>query len=262
MSNNIKLKYYFELDNIDKPLSESELSQKIQEEKKKATLVHQLSDPDTKAVLWLISIPSMLLIMIFLALSVFSFIPDLISGKMQIFDMITMIIMFSILPFLGYMLIITNIILGFIYDKKYINKLKNDPNYVVNKELNQLNDQLIDKNEPYKVRYLHELIKDGEHVNYQTIVNDDNTCKLIITIDDQFIQFDKNDYSKQDLELMNQYNIHYKLKTNKDAMNFFYHYVNINNHINKDVLNSRFDAQSLQELHDKTEKIKNLAQRN
>lgn len=261
MSNNAKLKYEFELDNIDKPLSKSDLSQKIQEEKKETTLVNQLSDPDTKAFLRIISIASLPLIMMLLVLTAFNFIPDLISGKMQIFDIIKMIITFLSLPAFGYMIIITNMIISSILCKKNVKNMENNPNYVVNKELKQLNNCLVNKNEPYEIRYLHELIKENKYITYLTTINeDDNTAHLVIEVDDKFKKLNPNDYSNQDLELINQFNTHYKLNTNKDSLYFFEH--NVNQYIDKDVLDSRFDAQSLQELHDKTEKIKNLAQRN
>lgn len=261
MSNNAKLKYEFELDNIDKPLSKSDLSQKLQDAKEEAKLSRCLSDPDTRYAFSVVSIFLIPLILIYIVLCAFIFIPDFIEGKIQIIDIIKEAILFSSPVILGYIIIIIYIIIIFISCKKHVKDMETNSNYVFNKELNQLNDCLVNKNETYEVRYLHELIKENKYITYLTTINeDDNTAHLVIEVDDKFKKLNPNDYSNQDLELINQFNTHYKLNTNKDSLYFFEH--NVNQYIDKDVLNSRFDAQSLQELHDKTEKIKNLAQRN
>ena len=261
MSNTTQLKYDFELDNIDKPLSKSDLSQKLQDAKEEAKLSRCLSDHDTRYAFSVVSIFLIPLILIYIVLCAFIFIPDFIEGKIQIIDIIKEAILFSSPVILGYIIIIINIIIIFISCKKYVKDMETNSNYVFNKELNQLNDRLVNKNETYEVRYLHELIKENKYITYYTTINkNDNTAHLIIEVDDTFKKLNPNDYSNQDLELINQFNTHYKLKTNKDALYFFEQ--NVNQHINKDVLNSRYNAQSLQELHNKTEKIKNLAQRN
>lgn len=260
MSNTTQLKYNFELDNIDKPLSKSDLSQKLQDAKEKASLSHCLSDPDTRNTFSVVSTFLIPLILMYVVLCAFVFIPNFIKGKIQIIDIIKEAIVFASPVVLGYIMIIIHIIIVFINCKKHVKNMETNSNYVFNKELNQLNDRLVNKNEQFEVRYLHELIKENKYVTYHTTINDDNTAHLIIEVDDKFKKLDQNDYSDQDLKLINQFNSHYKLNTNKDALYFFEQ--NVNQHIDKDKLNSRFDAQSLQELHDKTEKIKNLAQRN
>lgn len=260
MSTAEQLKYDFELDNIDKPLSKSDLSQKLQDAKENARLSHCLSNSDTRYAFSVVSIFLIPLILIYIALCAFVFIPDFIEGKIQIIDIIKEAILFSSPVILGYIMIIIYIIIIFISCKKHVKDIETNSNHVFNKELNQLNNCLVNKNEQFEVRYLHELIKENKYITYHTIINDDNTAHLIIEVDNKFKKLDRNDYSDQDLELINQYNTHYKLNTNKDALHFFEQ--NVNQHIDKDKLNSRFDAQSLQELHDKTEKIKNLAQRN
>lgn len=260
-----QLQFKFSLENVNKPLSESEISQKIQNEKNEANFMSQLSEPYYKGLIRISVLTTISLFAFVLIILLIDICSSLITSSFNISHILIRFLLFlsmiASVPIISALIIFVACLADTNLQKDRVKRMTNDPNYIFNNDLLQLNYRLVDKNEPYKVRYLHELIKENKHVHYKTSINDlDKTGILTITLDDNFKEFNKDDYSNQDLEFINQYNDQYQLNSNKDAIQFFEQYVD--QYINKEFLNSRFDAQSLQEIHDKSEKIKYLSQRN
>ena len=260
-----QLTYEFALEDENKPLSETEISQIIQNEKNKTTFMAQLKDSyynGSFSVLKSITICMLLLLIVMsLADAFLSLITSTFNISYILMEFLLFLSMVAMPPILGILSIFIECRVNVSLTKNQVKRMTEDPNYIFNDDLYQLNDRLVDKNEPYKVRYLHELIKENKYVHYDTSI-DNSTDKgiLTITINENFKDFNEDNYSNQDLEFINQYNDQYQLNSNKDAIQFFEQYVD--QYIDKEFLNSRFDAQSLQEIHDKSEKIKYLSQRN
>lgn len=257
--------FKFSLENVNKPLSESEISQKIQNEKNEANFMSQLSEPYYKGLIRISVLTTISLFVFILIILLIDICSSLITSSFNISHILIRFLLFlsmiASVPIISALVIFVACNADTSLQKDRVKKMTNDPNYIFNDDLLQLNHRLVDKNEPYKVRYLHELIKENKYVHYDTSINDlDKTGILTITLDDNFKKFNKDDYSSQDLDFINQYNSQYRLDSNKDAIQFFEQYMD--QYIDKEFLNSRFDAQSLQEIHDKSEKIKHLSQRN
>ena len=109
----------------------------------------------------------------------------------------------------------------------YTLSLKNDLKSAINQDtiilndLDQLNILFVSKDNKFKIRYLHELIKENKNVKFERFQSKQNNEDIIVVyISNNYELFKKEYYKDNELQLLEKYN-KYSIDTNKQLFNFY-----------------------------------------
>lgn len=109
----------------------------------------------------------------------------------------------------------------------YTLSLKNDLKSAINQDtiilndLDQLNILFVSKDNEFKIRYLHELIKENKNVKFERFQSKQNNEDIIVVyISNNYELFKKEYYKDNELQLLEKYN-KYSIDTNKQLFNFY-----------------------------------------
>lgn len=109
----------------------------------------------------------------------------------------------------------------------YTLSLKNDLKSAINQDtiilndLDQLNTLFVSKDNEFKIRYLHELIKENKNVKFERFQSKQNNEDIIVVyISNNYELFKKEYYENNELQLLEKYN-KYSIDTNKQLFNFY-----------------------------------------
>lgn len=149
-------------------------------------------------------------------------------------------------------------LISIITDKKYLSNILKDESKFINRDLHQLNQKLVNKNNKYEVRFLYEIIKEGTHIKTKTYKWNDRYI-LEITVDDQYEKFDQSNYSQRELESIFKLNDQYKIETRDKAFNIYNQHVKrlADSQILKDVSGN----ETLEDIENEYQHIKQAAKR-
>lgn len=149
-------------------------------------------------------------------------------------------------------------LINIIIEKKYMSNIFKDKSKFINRDLNQLNQQLVNKNDKYKVRFLYEIIKEGSHIKTKTYKWNDRYI-LEITIDDQYEKFGQSNYSKRELESIFKVNDQYKIETREKAFKIYNQYVKCL--ADSQILKNISEHETLEDIENEYQYIKQAAKR-
>lgn len=91
-------------------------------------------------------------------------------------------------------------------------------------DLDQLNIRFVSKDNEFKLRYLHELIKENKNVRFERFQNKQNNEDIIVVYVDNNYELFKNEYYEDnELQLLEKYNNNYNLDANTKLFEFYNH---------------------------------------
>lgn len=98
-----------------------------------------------------------------------------------------------------------------------------DDDIILN-DLDQLNTRFVSKNDEFKLRYLHELIKENKSVKFERFQNTQNNDDIVVVyLDSDYELFNEEYYEIDELQLLEKYNNNYNLDTNTKLFEFYNH---------------------------------------
>lgn len=157
------------------------------------------------------------------------------SKKSHIFTIIFILFIFAFTnimldnhSFIIGLLILFGMFLAFLLSTYiYILSLKNDLKSAINQDtiilndLDQLNTLFVSKDDEFKIRYLHELIKENKNVKFERFQSKQNDSDIVVVyINNDYELFKKEYYEDNELQLLEKYN-NYSMETNKQLFNFY-----------------------------------------
>lgn len=157
------------------------------------------------------------------------------SKKSHIFTIIFILFIFAFgnimldnHSFIIGLLILFGIFLAFLLSTYiYTLSLKNDLKLTINQDtiilndLDQLNTLFVSKDDEFKIRYLHELIKENKNVKFERFQSKQNNEDIIVIyISNNYELFKKEYYEDNELQLLEKYN-NYSLSKNKQLFDFY-----------------------------------------
>lgn len=172
--------------------------------------------------------------------------------------------LFAILCLAAIFFVVSLLVISFIclinisLDKKYMSKIFKDKSKFINRDLHQLNQKFVNKNDKYEVRFLYEIIKERSHIKTKTYKWNDRYI-LEITIDDQYEKFDQSNYSQRELESIFKLNDQYKIETRDKAFKIYNQY--IKRLANSQVLKQISKHETLEDIENEYQRIKQAAKR-
>ena len=172
--------------------------------------------------------------------------------------------LFSFLHLMAIFFIVPLLVISFIclinilIDKKCLSKIFKYESKFINRDLHQLNQKLVNKNDKYEVRFLYEIIKEGTHIKTKTYKYNDRYI-LEITVDDQYEKFDQSNYSQRELESIFKLNDQYKIETRDKAFNIYNQYVKYL--ADSQVLKQISKHETLEDIENEYQRIKQAAKR-
>lgn len=96
-----------------------------------------------------------------------------------------------------------------------------DDDIILN-DLDQLNTRFVSKNDEFKLRYLHELIKENKSVKFERFQNTQNNDDIVVVyLDSDYELFNEEYYEIDELQLLEKYNNNYNLDTNTKLFEFY-----------------------------------------
>lgn len=118
-----------------------------------------------------------------------------------------------------------------------------DDDIILN-DLDQLNTRFVSKNDEFKIRYLHELIKENKNVRLERFQSKQNNDDIVVVyVDDNYELFKNEYYEDDELQLLEKYN-NYELNTNTQLFDFYHNtFKQIINDITPEIVNN-FKVQS------------------
>lgn len=104
--------------------------------------------------------------------------------------------------------------------------IEDNPQEFINRQLSQLNQLFVVKDNPYKLRYAHEIIKENKDVKYTTHYNkDSDDLSIIVNISDKFKKFNQDDYLDKDQCDIYEFNSIHQINNIRDMFNFYQTYL-------------------------------------
>lgn len=93
---------------------------------------------------------------------------------------------------------------------------------IILNDLDQLNIRFVSKDNEFKLRYLHELIKENKNVRFERFRGKQNNEDIVVVYIDNSYELFKNEYYEDDeLQLLEKYN-NYSLDTNTQLFDFYH----------------------------------------
>lgn len=173
----------------------------------------------------------------------------------DLFSFLHLTAIFFIVP----LLVISFIcLINILIDKRNLSKIFKDESNCINRDLRQLNQKLVNKNDKYEVRFLYEIIKEGTHIKTNTYKWNDRYI-LKITVDDQYEKFDQSKYSQRELESIFKLNDQYKIETRDKAFKIYNQYVKCL--ADSQVLKQISKHETLEDIENEYQRIKQAAKR-
>lgn len=254
MSQNEELKFNFDLSSQTEPQTFEEGLNQVKEEYQDSTFITYFKKAFNFEQESLFFIKPMLYItIIYILIASISYVSQ--HNYHSLFAMLcltTAFFVFSLLMISFICLIDVSI------DKKHMSKIFKDKSKFINRDLNQLNQQLVNKNDKYKVRFLYEIIKEGSHIKTKTYKWNDRYI-LEITIDDQYEKFDQSNYSQRELESIFKVNDQYKIETREKAFKIYNQYVKCL--ADSQILKNISEHETLEDIENEYQYIKQAAKR-
>ena len=94
---------------------------------------------------------------------------------------------------------------------------------IILNDLDQLNTLFVSKDDEFKIRYLHELIKENKDIRFERFQGKQNNEDIIVVYVNNNYELFKNEYYEdKELQLLEKYN-NYSLDTNTQLFNFYNH---------------------------------------
>ena len=118
-----------------------------------------------------------------------------------------------------------------------------DDDIILN-DLDQFNTRFVNKNDEFKIRYLHELIKENKNVRLERFQSKQNNDDIVVVyVDDNYELFKNEYYEDDELQLLEKYN-NYELNTNTQLFDFYHNtFKQMINDITPEIVNN-FKVQS------------------
>lgn len=254
MTQNEELKVNFDLSNQTEPQTLEEGLNQIKEEYQSITFVNYFKEIFFSkryiSILLRLMLYSIFIFMLICSISCISQ-----HNYHDLFSFLYLTSIFFIVPLLAISFIC---LINILINKKFLSKIFKDKSNFINRDLHQLNQKLVNKNDKYEVRFLYEIIKEGTHIKTKTYKWHGRYI-LEITVDDQYETFDQSNYSQRELESIFKLNDQYKIETRDKAFNIY------NQHVrclaDSQVLKNVNGHETLEDIENEYQHIKQAAKR-
>lgn len=254
MSQNEELKINFDLSNQTEPQTLEEALNQIKEEYQNVKFVNYFK----KVLCSDYDISRLLRFIFYVTFSFILIVSIACISQHNYNDLFASLCLTAIFFTVPLSLISLACLISIITNKKYLsNMLKNESKFI-NRDLHQLNQKLVNKNDKYEVRFLYEIIKEGTHIKTKTYKWNDRYI-LEITIDDQYETFDQSNYSQRELESIFKLNDQYKIETRNKAFKIYNQYVRCL--ADSQVLKKISKHETLEDIENEYQHIKQAAKR-
>lgn len=203
-----KLFYVFDIDK-DQILSQDDATKYYQEKYDDITFKNELK----KSINMMFPSKKSYVLIIMLVLFVFTFANIMLDNHSFIIGLLILFSMFLVF-----------LLSTYIYTLSLKDDLKSviqDDDIILN-DLDQLNTRFVSKNDEFKLRYLHELIKENKSVRFERFQNTQNNDDIVVVyIKSDYELFNEEYYEVDELQLLEKYNNNYDLDTNTKLFDFY-----------------------------------------
>lgn len=204
-----ELFYIFKIDE-NQILNQDDATKFYQEKYNKITFKNELK----KSINMLFPSKKSYILMIILVLFIFTF-ANIILGNHSI--------IIGLLTVLG--ICLAFLLSTYVYTLSLKEDLKSaiKGDIMILNDLDQLNTLFVSKDDEFKIRYLHELVKENKNVRFerfQNKQNDDDIVVIYINDNDNYELFNNEYYEDDELQLLEKYN-NYSLDTNTQLFDFY-----------------------------------------
>lgn len=202
-----ELFYIFEIDK-NQILNQNDATKNYQEKYDKITFTNELK----KSINMLFPSKKSYILTIMLVLFVFIF-ANIMLGNHSI--IISLLILFG--------MCVAFLLSTYVYTLSLKEDLKSaiKRDKIILNDLDQLNTLFVSKDDEFKIRYLHELVKENKNVRFERFQNKQNDEDIIVVYVDNNYELFKNEYYEDnELQLLEKYN-NYSLSTNKQLFDFY-----------------------------------------